>query len=167
MIEAILKRRSIRKFTNQKVEDEKIEEMLKAGMLAPSAHNLNPVRFVIIKSKEAFQHIMSIHPYTSMLKTADVAILVVGNRNITTNDGFLYADCSSAITNILLQGCELGLGTCWCGVAPSVERCQAFSEYFELEENYLPFGLIAVGYPDEVKGMKETIDLSKIIKVVE
>lgn len=156
MIDAIKKRRSIRKYKNQVVEPEKIEELLKAAMLAPTALNLQPWRFVVVRNKELLNRIPTFHPYSNMMKSADSCILVMGDRNVTKKDEYIYCDCSAAIMNMLLQASELGLGTCWCAIAPDQGRIQAFRENFDLAENLLPVAMVALGYPDEEKGEKDT-----------
>ena len=70
MIEAIKKRRSIRSYQNKPVEPEKINELLQAAMLAPSAMNLMPWHFTVVTNREKLTQIPTYHPYTNMMKTA-------------------------------------------------------------------------------------------------
>ncbi len=162
MLEAIEKRRSIRKYQNRCVEDEKINELLKAAMLAPSAMNLQPWYFTVVTNREKLDEIPTYHPYTSMMKTAPCAIIVSGSRAITKKDAFIYCDCSAAIMNMLLEATELGLGTCWCAIAPSDERIHEFVSHFDLDQELLPVAIVAVGYPAEEKGIKETFNSERI-----
>lgn len=162
MIKAIEKRRSIRKYKNQQVEQSKIDELLRAAMLAPSAMNLMPWYFTVITNREKLNEIPTYHPYTNMMKTAPCAIIVSGSREITKKDAFIYCDCSAAIMNILLSATDLDLGTCWCAIAPDENRMQAFRKHFDLGEELLPVAIIALGYPDEEKGVKDTFDPKRI-----
>lgn len=132
MIEAIKKRRSIRSYQNKPVEPEKINELLQAAMLAPSAMNLMPWHFTVVTNREKLTQIPTYHPYTNMMKTAPCAIIVSGDRAITKKDAFIYCDCSAAIMNILLSAVDLDLGTCWCAIAPDESRISAFRSAFDL-----------------------------------
>lgn len=162
MIDAIKKRRSIRKYKSQQVEQVKIDELLHAAMLAPSAMNLMPWYFTVITNREKLNEIPTYHPYTNMMKTAPCAIIVSGSRAITKKDAFIYCDCSAAIMNLLLRAAELELGTCWCAIAPDENRMQEFREHFDLSDELLPVAIIALGYADEEKGNKETFNPERI-----
>ena len=162
MIEAIKKRRSIRCYQNKPVEPEKINELLQAAMLAPSAMNLMPWHFTVVTNREKLTQIPTYHPYTNMMKTAPCAIIVSGDRAITKKDAFIYCDCSAAIMNILLSAVDLDLGTCWCAIAPDESRISAFRSAFDLPEAWLPVAIVAVGYAAEQKGMKDTFKPERI-----
>jgi nitroreductase len=78
LLEAIRERHSIRKFkSGAEVTDEQIRLLLEAAMLAPSACNTRPWEFIVIKNREKLDEIRKIHPYTGMLETASLAIVVV------------------------------------------------------------------------------------------
>ena len=72
---AILSRRSIRRYTNQPVSDEVMKELLEAAMSAPSAGNEQPWHFVVIRERRILDEIPKYHPYSQMLKDAPVAIM--------------------------------------------------------------------------------------------
>ncbi len=80
-MEAISKRRSIRKYQTKDVSEAVIHEILTAAMCAPSAHNQKPWHFIVIKDREKLNAIMKVHPYSKMLKEAPVAILVCANMD--------------------------------------------------------------------------------------
>jgi len=151
---AIRKRRSIRKFKpGAEVTDEQIKSMLEAAMMAPSACNTRPWEFIVIKDRKKLDQIRKVHPYTGMLETASLAIVIcalpdtqVGMRNDIAS-GYYPQDCGAATQNILLQAVELGLGTCWCGVYPKEDRIKEIRSILDITE--LPFCVIAVGVPDE------------------
>ncbi len=75
-IEAIMTRRSMRKYTAQQVSDEIVTRLLQAGMAAPSAANEQPWHFVVIKERSILNEVPSFHPNSHMLKEAALAILV-------------------------------------------------------------------------------------------
>ncbi len=160
--EIILKRRSIRKFTDRKVDSETRIAILKAAMYAPSAVNKQPWHFIIIDEKSVKEKIMEIHPYSKMFETADFGILVCGDLNAQHGPGYWIADCGAATENILLSSTALGLGSCWVGVYPREERMKLFKEYFRLPDHIEAFSLIAIGYPAEEKKMPERFSPEKI-----
>ena len=81
--EAIRARRSIRKYKKGTViPKEHIHQMLEAAMMAPSACNTRPWEFVVVETEEIREQIMKSHPYTQMLKTASLAIVVCGRPDL-------------------------------------------------------------------------------------
>lgn len=148
-MDAILNRKSIRKYTDEKVSDEIVEELLKAGMQAPSAGNEQPWEFVVLRDKEIMKKITEFHPYSKMLLNTDVAIVVCGDVSKEVFEGFWVQDCSAATENILLAAEDKGLGAVWLGVYPIEERVGATKELLKLPESVIPLSIIAVGYPDE------------------
>jgi len=150
-IQAIISRRSIRKYKSQAVENEKIEQLLKAAMYAPSARNTQSWQFIVISDRAMFDEIRRVHPYAGMLKEATLAILICGDKTLETNEGYLNTNCSASTQNILLAAHDLGLGSVWLGVYPREERMNALSSLFKLPEHIIPISLVAVGYPAEAK----------------
>jgi nitroreductase len=69
-LDFILDRRSIRRYTDQKIDSEQIRSLLTAAMYAPSAVNMQPWHFVVIDESSMMEKIMEIHPYARMLQTA-------------------------------------------------------------------------------------------------
>ena len=162
IIDAILTRRSIRRFTNQKISDENIETILKAGMYAPSANNQQSWHFVVVDNREILDNIPNIHPYAKMMKEATLAILVCTDLNLEKSPGYWVVDCSAATQNILLAAHGLGLGSVWLGVYPREERIKSVIEFFNLPENIKPLSLISIGYPAEEKSTPERFHKERI-----
>lgn len=147
----IFKRTSVRKYTEQPVAKEQIEMLLKAGMAAPSAKNVQPWEFVVIQKKESLLKIMEFHPYSSMLENTPLAIVVCGNKAkiaIEGIDDLWVQDCAAATQNILLEATELGLGGVWLGVYPKKEVINGLAELLILPDNIIPFSLLSIGYPE-------------------
>jgi len=80
MIEAVRKRRSVRTFTDQPVEPEKLEQILRAGMQAPSAHNIQPWEFLVVTDEADKKAVSEMSPYAKMAARAPMLIIVCGNR---------------------------------------------------------------------------------------
>ena len=154
-IELSKQRRSIRKFSDKKVSDELIEQLLISAMAAPSARNMQPWEFYVLKSVKKQNEIKSVsknYDYNSTL-----SIVVCGNkqRTLTQNDNdFWIQDCSAAIENILLAATSLGLGAVWCGAFPVVERSEAIKKVLNVNDNIVPLAVIQLGYPAEEKDLR-------------
>ena len=155
VIEAIIKRRSIRCYAGRDVDKSAIKLLLKSAMYAPSARNEQPWHFIVIDSRELMNRIMKVHPYASMLSEASVAILVCGDEKLELSKGYWPVDCAAATQNLLLAAYSLGLGAVWLGVYPRRERQDGIREIFRLPSHVHPFSLISVGYPAEEKAVPE------------
>ncbi|MCI9631603.1 nitroreductase family protein [Thomasclavelia cocleata] len=151
MLKEIEQRQSIRKYKNTLVEKEKIVEILKAAMNAPTARNTQEWKFKVITNKTALNDIVNLSPYTSMMKEAPCAILVIADLNKAISVEYGLINCSAAIENILIEAVNQGLGTCWCGIAPIEKKIKDFKNYFKLTENEYPVGIVAIGYSNENK----------------
>ena len=146
----IMTRTSIREYLDKPVEDEKIDKLLHAAMAAPTAVNLQPWHFVVIKDKNTLGSIAEITPNARMAKGAPLAIVVCGDMTNETNDmirKFWSQDASAATENILLQAHAMGLGAVWTGTYPDEKRCASVSKLLNLPDNLIPFCTIVIGYP--------------------
>ena len=149
MIEAIINRHSVRKFTEQPVEEEKLHLVLQAAMQAPSAKNAQPWEFFVIRDKEVMEKLSRVQPYGVSAKNASVLIVPVCNKQRYTDDldAFWQEDLSAATQTILLAASALGLGTTWLALAPLQERIDGAREVLGLPERMVPFALLPLGYP--------------------
>ena len=161
-IDTIYDRRSVRKYIDKEVNPDIVDEILRAGMFAPSGCNKQPWHFVVFNEKDLIQEIKAMHPYASALSTAPVCIMVCGDTEKEMAPGFYQVDCSAAIENMLLCAKALGLDTCWMGIYPWEKTMKDFSDYFKLPENIKPYSLIAVGYGAEKRERPERFDAGKI-----
>jgi nitroreductase len=143
----LLTRRSIRKYTGGKIEDDIILSFIKAGMYAPSANNTRPWHFIIVDDRVVFGKIMGVHPYSAMLAEASHAIVVCGDETLQNGPRYFPLDCSAATQNILLAVHAAGYGAVWLAVEPREERVKAISEIFGLPPHIHPISIISVGIP--------------------
>jgi len=162
IIEGIITRRSIRKYTDKKISDDQINTLLKSGMYAPSANNKQPWHFIVINDRKILSKIADIHPYAKMLIEAQLAILVCGDELLENGSGYWIVDCSAATQNILLAAHGIGLGAVWLGLYPREERKQAIRELFNLPNNIQPLSLISLGYPNESKELPDRFKPERI-----
>ncbi len=162
LFETIFNRRSIRRYETRQVEEEKVQEILKAAMFAPSARNSQAWHFMVITDRTILDEIRCVHPYAGMLAEAPLAILVCGDKSIDPSEGYLNTNCSAATQNILLAAHALGLGSVWLGVFPREERIKAIAEVLRLPQHILPISLIAIGYSAEKPEKPERFKPEKI-----
>ncbi len=147
--EAIITRRSIRKFASDSVDDQIRLKLIKAGMQAPSAHNSQPWCFVLIDKRDLLLKITQFHPYAGMLDHAPLAITVCGDLGLEKNIEYLALNCAAVTENILLAAHALNLGAVWLGIYPRKERIKELSKLLNLPETVCPITLIAIGKPAE------------------
>ena len=152
MLETIMTRTSIRQYTDQPVEKEKIEAMLRAGMAAPTAVNAQPWHFVVVSDKAKLGELAAANPHAGMLKSAPLAIVVCGDMTKAMEGKgrqFWIQDCSAATENILLAAHAQGLGAVWTALYPMEERIQPVSEALKLPDTLIPLCTVVIGYPAE------------------
>lgn len=159
---AILARRSIRKYTEQPVSKEAIREILEAAMSAPSAGNEQPWHFIVINDRKILEEIPKFHLYSQMLKDAPIAILVCGDEQLEKYKGFWVQDCSAATENILIAVQEKGLGAVWLGIYPEEDRVAGIRQLLNIPANIIPLSLIPIGYPGEEKPPANRYDPARI-----
>lgn len=147
-MQAILTRRSVRKFTNQPIKDEIVELLLRAAMSAPSANDQRPWQFLVINQRNLLDQIPSAHPYAKMCQEATLAILVCGDTSLVAKDDYIPHACSAATQNIMIAARALDLGSVWLGVYPNQDRIAGITGLFKLPENIIPFSLVALGHTD-------------------
>lgn len=161
--QTIRARRSIRKFKpGVSIPRADVETMLEAAMMAPSARNTRPWEFFVVEDPEIKARIRAAHPYSAMLDTASLAIVVCAQPEAQADMGvdFWPLDCGAAIENLLLQAAALGYGTCWCGCYPAMDRAKAIQAV--LGAKAIPTALISVGVPDEAPARKGFYQADKV-----
>ena len=164
-LDCIFNRRSIRKYTNETISEELINDIMETAMAAPSAVNKKPYEFIVVSNKTILKDISEYLPHGKFLPDAPLGIVVCGNINLAHMEDISYMiqDCSAAIENILLAVTCLELGACWLGVHPNNDRVEGIKNIFNLPENIIPVAVISIGYPAGEKPEKRTqYDAKKI-----
>jgi len=162
ILEALMSRRSIRRYGEVPISKEEEITILKAGMQAPTAHNFQPWEFVVLRNMDMINEVSEFHKYAKMFPKAGFGIVVCGNTEKQSNMGFLVADCSASIQNMLLAAHGMGLGAVWCGIYGSDLYVSKFKEILGLPENIIPIGLVVVGTKAEERTVDERFDENKI-----
>ena len=161
-MEEIFTRRSIRSYTDQEVEEEKITNILQAGMVAPSAGNEQPWHFIVVDDDQILAEIMEFHNYANMLAEAQAAIVVCGDKKLEKYEGFWVQDCAAATENMLLAAESQGLGAVWLGIHPAEKRVEGANELFDLPAEVNPVSIIALGYPAREKEKNERYQQDRV-----
>lgn len=143
LLETAKKRFSVRSYTDQKVEPEKLNKILEAAHVAPTAANLQPVHLIVVQSDEALAKISR----AANIYNAPLAIIVCADHNkawVRPFDQKQTGDIDASILtdHMMLQATELGLGTVWvCFFKPDVIKKE-----FQLPDNLEPINILAIGY---------------------
>jgi nitroreductase len=157
-LEIIHQRKSVRNYTDQKVEKEKLEALVKAGMAAPTAVNKQPWAFVVIDDKEVLNQLGDALPYAKMAKKAGGAIIVCGDLSKALEgweQEFWIQDCSAATQNILLAAESMGLGAVWTAAYPAKDRMKSVIDILNLPKHIIPLNVIPIGYPKGIEKPKD------------
>ena len=147
VFEAIKKRRSIRSYEDKPVEKEKIEKLLEAARLAPSAKNMQEWKFIVITDKEIKEKLVPACKNQKFISEAPVVIAAVSDPSFR----WYKVDVGIALEHIALEAVELGLGTCWIGAFYE----DKVKEILSVPDNMEVVALMTVGYGKE-EGKKTT-----------
>ena len=154
----IFSRRSIRKYINQEINNTDLKKILKAGMNAPTARNLKPFEFIIIKDKEMLKQLSKTKKNSYFVKDSNVTIVVIGDDS----SEFWQQDLGAVTQNMLLESKHLNIGSCWIGIVPNVEYETYISKLLGVPNKRRIFCMITLGYSDEEKEINNFYDESKI-----
>ncbi|AFV02263.1 MULTISPECIES: nitroreductase family protein [Dehalobacter] len=138
----VTNRRSVRKYTSEKVEAEKLQKILEAGRVAPSAHNSRPIKLIVVQSSSGLEKVKK----AANIYSAPLVVIACGDHKeaAVKEDGKSMIDIDTSIVtdHMMLQATDLGLGTCWiCAFDAAVLRTE-----FQMPENLEPINILAVGY---------------------
>ena len=157
-LELCQRRRSIRKYTNQPVEREKLDYMLRCALMAPSGKRLNPWEFVVITDTATIRAMAPCKEYgAGMLETAMAAIVVAVDEQKSTTALF---DGAIAAEHLLLAAEEQGLGACWCHIVGRENAEKMVKQLAGVPENLTVICVVTVGYKDEER---KNYDLDKLL----
>jgi len=145
VLEAIYKRRSIREFTDAEIAVEKLHEIVKAGMWAPSGLNNQPWRFVIIQNPEIKEQLAQQTHYTHMVRGAKALIAVYLSKEEMYDDVKDHQSAGACIQNMLLAAEALELGAVWLGQI--LKNKNEVNRILELTDNFDLMAVVVLGYP--------------------
>ncbi len=154
LTEGILKRRSIRQYTDQHITDEDLHTILRAGMSGPSCTNARDWSFLAVRNKDTLNQMADANGKPAEpLRQCDVGILILGDleRAFPPAKDYWVIDGSIACQNMILAAEDLGIGSVWLGTWPQMDRVERQRKLFSLPDSVIPHSIIAFGYPAEEK----------------
>lgn len=150
VFESIIKRQSVRMYDKKDVPDELIGQLIEAAVHAPSAGNVQPWEFIIVKEKNTKKELSSAALKQRHIEEAPVVIVVCAHLEKSADkygdrgeNLYCIQDTAAAIENMLLVATSLGLGTCWNGAFEE----NKVKSILSIPERLRPMALITVGYP--------------------
>ncbi|MEM5782579.1 MAG: nitroreductase family protein [Candidatus Aenigmatarchaeota archaeon] len=167
--EAILKRRSIRKFKDKEIPVEIIDKLIDALIWAPSAGNLQARLFYFVFNKDIKEKLQKASFNQKFISEAPLVIVCCGDRKISENYGergerlYVYCDVSASIENLMLLATSYGLGTCWVGAFDE----NKVKEILNLNNNLIPIAIIPVGYPNEDPKPPQRVSKGDAVEIIE
>ncbi len=159
VLDVIMKRRSIRRFTGDSLKKDDIEIMLKAAMAAPSAYDRKPWEFLVITDREKIKTVCEAHPYAKFGVLAGALIVPFGDRSLL-GQYYFFQDMAAATENMLIAIAGLGLGATWCGM--NEERHREIHPILGLPDSKWVFALVPVGVPAVEKPSRTQYDENKV-----
>ena len=161
----LIKRRSVRRYSDRPVRKEDILTCLEAARLSPSACNSQPWKFIVVDDKElkntlCYKAFSGVYSMNTFAKAAPVMIAVVSEKSAffsavagkIRRTAYYLLDIGGACEHFILQAAELGLGTCWLGWfnEGEVKKLLSIPRYKKVDT------LISLGYPDNAKIVEKT-----------
>lgn len=148
-LELALKRRSVRKYTDQKIDRSVLDTMLQTALAAPCSKHLNEWEFVVLTDKEALTQCANCRTYGSqMLAGAAAGIVVCLDAQKTDT---WQCDGAIAAEHLLLAAADLGLGACWMQVYGREGAEDLVRQVCQLPQTLTPLCIVSIGYPAEEK----------------
>jgi len=163
VLTVIKKRRSVRFFTNEAIEENKLKKLVEAAIWAPSGGNRQPWNVVIVQPKEDIEQIKAVSP--GILGNPGALIVLCGDRTKAGDNeeeagsGIAIMDIGIAAQNICLEATELGLGSCMVGSF----NPKAVTELLDIPDRFVPELVVCLGYPKDIpdapprRTVKETV----------
>jgi nitroreductase len=161
VLETIRTRRSIRKFKDQEVSDELIEQILTAGIWAPSGRDNQPWRFAVIKDKKLKSEIAKLTKHTDILENAPVIIPVFVDHNVTYDVIKDSHSIGACIQNMLLAIHSLGLAAVW--IAEILKNKEEVGKLCNAPEKYELMAVVTFGYGAETGGKGKRKGLDEVV----
>ena len=153
-------RYSVRAFSDRAVEQDKLDKIIEAGLIAPTAKNQQPLRIYVMKSPEAMDKMNAL---TRCIYGAPVALLVCYNEEEAWHSPFNAEydagemDATIALTHMMLEAWEEGIGSCWVGLFDHNEAAKAFN----LPPEIKPVAIMPLGYTAEGCGPSPRHEVSR------
>ena len=161
---ATIKRRySVREYTDAPVEEEKLLQVLEAARWAPSACNIQPCIFIVVRDSEGKQSLRPAYNRDWFINAPVIIAVCVDNKSAwrrTDGVGYGPVDATIAMDHLVLAATEIGLGTCWIGAFKAEEVRKALG----LPGHIDPVAMTPLGYAKREMAQKQRKSLGEIIR---
>ncbi|MBR1646821.1 MAG: nitroreductase family protein [Selenomonadaceae bacterium] len=151
LLEIMRSRRSVRRYTDEKISDEDLKKILSAALLAPSGHSKYPCEFIVVKNRELLEKMSHCRKsnVAKMLEGAAAAIVVVADKDKSDT---IVEDSSVAMMNMELLASSLGIGNCWIQIRERDAEDDSSGEEFlrgllNFPENFACQAVLSLGIP--------------------
>ena len=161
VLDAIRRRYSCRAYQDKSIEQDKLESILEAARLAPSAKNTQDWRFVVVTDRDTKSRVAGTTNRPEVFEKAGVIIAACSNSDEVMRCGQAIGpiDVAIALEHICLQTADLGLGTCWIGSFDADKVRQILA----IPDNIIIVELMALGYPADSKPEPKREPIEKIV----
>ena len=159
--EIALRRTSVRKYKPDEVPEYVLSRVLDAGRIAPSARNWQSWKFVVVRDEAIREKMFDACNQQPSMKTAPVHLVICGNEdaNMACGQSHVTVDCSIALTYIMLQAAEEGLGTCWLGNF----NADKVREACNIPDDYVIVAVTPLGWPDETNAQRPRKAFNEVV----
>jgi nitroreductase len=162
VFQAISNRRSIRKYKNTEIEPEKLDKILESARIAPSAANRQEWKFILVKDLKTRKNLVDAANGQKFIEQAPVTIVACSTESERIMPCGQYAytvDLSIAVSFMILEATELGLGTCWLGAYDEKE----VKRLLQIPDEIRVPAMFTLGYADENPGPRPRKDIDDIL----
>lgn len=149
--ELLLKRRSVRKFTDENITKKELNQILNAGLLAPTSRNRKPCNFLVVSNKETLKELADVKEHGSkFLADANKAIVVIANTLVSDT---WIEDSSIALSFMHLMAANIGVGSCWIQIhlrksSEGEDSEKLVRDIVKIDDYFRVVGILALGIPD-------------------
>ena len=155
--DAVVKRTSIRKYRQERIEPAVLEKIVDAGRRAPTARAVEPWRFVVVTEKEKLAELSRLAPNGAFVKEAAAAIIV-----FCADTKYYLEDGCAATENILLAAAACGLGACWIA-GDKKDYAGEVAALFGAAQDLKLISIVSLGYAAEEKQQKKNSALEQVM----
>jgi len=155
LLRIIYNRRSVRRYEKRPVPDDVLRSVLEAGRQAPSARNLQPYCFIVVRDPELKKKLI-FSEWNKFIEEAPIVIVGCGDSRAK----WAVVDVAIALQNMVIAAEALGLGTCWIGhfIEDEVKRILRIPDYMRV------VAMITLGYPAERPGPRPKKSLEELVR---
>lgn len=150
ILEVMRSRRSVRRYTDEKLSDEQLRQIVSAALLAPSGHSKYPCEFIVVRNREMLEKMSRCRKNVAkMLEGAAAAVVVIADKD--KSDTFVEDSCV-AMMNMELAATSLGIGNCWIQVRNRDAEDDSSSEDYlrgllNFPQNFACQAILSLGFP--------------------